>query len=88
MIFIPNYHWNHTKFEFGMIPVAIWYENHTSVFAVYGYYSKIIIYLELNPAEVVIVVLDSVKQYSVADSSPNEPPVLWYIYAYTKLACI
>ena len=25
---------NHTKFEFGMIPVVIWYEYHTSVFAV------------------------------------------------------
>ena len=35
MIFIPNCHWNHTKIEFGMIPVAIWYEYHTSVFAVY-----------------------------------------------------
>ena len=34
MIFIPNYHWNHTKIGFGMIPVAIWYEYHTSVFAV------------------------------------------------------
>ena len=29
-----NYHWNHTKIEFRMIPVAIWYEYHTSVFAV------------------------------------------------------
>ena len=28
------YHWNHTKLNFGMIPVAIWYEYHTSVFAV------------------------------------------------------
>ena len=35
MIFIPNCHWNHTKFDFGMIPVAIWYEYHTPVFAVY-----------------------------------------------------
>ena len=33
---IPNYHWNHTKFEFGMIPVAIWYKYYTSVFAVYN----------------------------------------------------
>ena len=33
MIFIPNYLWNYTKFNFG-IPVAIWYEYHTSVFAV------------------------------------------------------
>ena len=36
MIFILNYHWNHTLFEFGMIPVVIWYEYHTSVFAVYN----------------------------------------------------
>ena len=36
MIFIPNYHWNHTKFEFGMISMVIWYEYHTSVFAVYS----------------------------------------------------
>ena len=35
IIFIPNCHWNHTKFNSGMIPVAIWYEYHTSVFAVY-----------------------------------------------------
>ena len=35
MIFIPNCHWNHTKIEFGMIPEAIWYEYHTSVFAVH-----------------------------------------------------
>ena len=34
MIFILNCHWNHTKFDFGMIPVVIWYEYHTSVFAV------------------------------------------------------
>ena len=33
MIFIPNYLWNHTKLKFSMIPVAIWYEYHTSVFA-------------------------------------------------------
>ena len=33
MIFIPNYHWNHTKLNFGMIPVVIWYEYHTSAFA-------------------------------------------------------
>ena len=33
MIFIPNCR-NHTKIDFGMIPVAIWYEYHTSVFAV------------------------------------------------------
>ena len=31
MIFISNCHWNHTKFTFGMIPVAVWYEYHTSV---------------------------------------------------------
>ena len=37
MIFIANCHWNHTKFTFGMIPVAIWYEYHTSAFAVYSY---------------------------------------------------
>ena len=36
MIFIPKYHWNHTKFNFGMILVAIWYEYHTLVFAVYA----------------------------------------------------
>ena len=36
MIFIPNCHWNHTNFNFGMIPVVIWYEYHTSVFAVYA----------------------------------------------------
>ena len=36
MIFIPNYHWDHTKFEFGMIPVVIWYEYHTSISAVDG----------------------------------------------------
>ena len=41
MIFIPNYHWNHTKFEFGMIPVVIWYEYHTSVFAVYNFRSLV-----------------------------------------------
>ena len=34
MIFIPNCHWNHTKIEFVLISVAIWYEYHTSVFAV------------------------------------------------------
>ena len=38
MMFIPNCHWNHTKIEFGMIPVTIWYEYHTSVFAVYSYF--------------------------------------------------
>ena len=37
MIFIPNCYWNHTKIKFGMIPVAIWYEYHTSVFAVLSY---------------------------------------------------
>ena len=35
MIFIPNCHWNYTKFKFSVIPVVIWYEYHTSVFAVY-----------------------------------------------------
>ena len=38
MIFIPICHWNHSKFNFGMILVAIWYEYHTSFFAViYSY---------------------------------------------------
>ena len=33
MIFIPNYHQNHTKFNFSMIPVAmvIWYECRYSI---------------------------------------------------------
>ena len=35
MVFTPNYHWNYVKFNFGMIPVAIWYEYHTSLFAEY-----------------------------------------------------
>ena len=35
MMFIPNCHWNHTKIEVGMIPMAIWCEYHTSVFAVH-----------------------------------------------------
>ena len=32
-IFIPNCHWNHTKFNIGMIPVVIkfWYEYHTQL---------------------------------------------------------
>ena len=35
MIFIPkfNYHWNHINIEFGMVPMAIWYEYRTLVFA-------------------------------------------------------
>ena len=33
MVYMPNCHWNHTKIEFGMIPVVIWYGYHTSVFA-------------------------------------------------------
>ena len=36
-IFILNCYWNHTKFNFGMILVAIWYEYHTSGFAVMSY---------------------------------------------------
>ena len=47
LIFIPNCHWNHTKFDFGMIPVVIWYEYHTSVFAVQykicNYHTKLIV---------------------------------------------
>ena len=34
MIFMPNYHWNYTKFNYGMIPVVIQYEYHTSDFSV------------------------------------------------------
>ena len=30
-IFIPNYHWNHTKTEFDIIPVAIWYDSYTKL---------------------------------------------------------
>ena len=47
MTFIPNYHWNHTKFNFGTIPVVIWYEYHTSVFAVYVLY-YIVSYMQLD----------------------------------------
>ena len=42
MIFIANCHWNHTKFNFGMIPVAIWYEHHTSVFAVWKRFKDVL----------------------------------------------
>ena len=46
MIFIPNYHaWSlkSSKIEFGMILVVIWYEYHTSVFAVYdGMHASIV----------------------------------------------
>ena len=44
MIFIPNCHLNHTKIEFGMILVVIWYEYHTSVFAVQSIYLYILPY--------------------------------------------
>ena len=31
---------NHTKIEFGMVPVVIWYEYHASVFAVNSYITQ------------------------------------------------
>ena len=34
MTFIPNCHWNHTKFNFGIIPKGIWHDCHTLFFAV------------------------------------------------------
>ena len=45
MIFIPNCHWNYAKLNFGTTLVAIWYEYHTSVFAVQFYSQKAIVYI-------------------------------------------
>ena len=67
MIFIPNYHWNHTKFEFGMFPVVIWYEYHTSVFAViYAEQLATQLYNSYNLVAIATVLVKLLKQQDIA----------------------